>query len=104
MEAVVSGQSDFLAELEKKWDQLTSEALPKMRSELEARIMEVFAKDKVTAAKCKARPTTINALYSSQERLRYDIREVQGKLGLTPKVRRDDPQVVEPPSRTQGTM
>ena len=35
-----------------------------MRSELEARIMEVFAKDKVTAAKCKARPTTINALYS----------------------------------------
>ena len=73
---MVSGQSDSLVELEKNWEQLTSELLPKLRSELEAKILEVFAKDKSTAAKCKSRPTSINTLYSSQERLRADIREV----------------------------
>ena len=41
---------------------------------------------------------------ASHERLRTDIREVQAKLGITPKVRRGDPPVEATQQPLHGTM
>ncbi len=74
LEAVVSGQSDALIELEETVEKLASTTIPEMSKELRKEIRAVLGPTIQAAERIRTRPTNLTTLYASHERLRVDIR------------------------------